>query len=343
MQTESSKDLLRKKEQYRKDLVKLAKESSRKVGYHFNCPDGIVSAALIRSIFPNEILTFIPIDYPMLKDQEVVHYFLQTEWFAIVDLSPFNTKEIEYYFDHHISNKDKEIKAKQHLFDFQAPSAAALIAKYFSDRIPDFLKELADLTEITDTASYKIPAPLNLEKNYKNLSWDEKTWFLEDACKTTYTIPEHNELINILSSTGLRGLWKDSIIKRIEKLRQSRKEAYEIAENLELKDFVIIVDNPFHYNTAYIARGVMKRGAIGAAYITDYPGEVKLSLRLSRSLSPEEVEKYRVDLLANQMSGGGHKGASGAEAENLEFALDKIIKWTKQKNLTSKILNLKEK
>ena len=87
----------------------------------------------------------------------------------------------------------------------------------------------------------------------------------------------------------------------------------------------------------------MKRGAIGAAYITDYPGEVKISLRLSRSLNPDEVEKYRVDLLANQLSGGGHKGASGAEVETLEFALEKIQQWTEKKNLSTEILNLKEK
>ena len=57
----------------------------------------------------------------------------------------------------------------------------------------------------------------------------------------------------------------------------------------------------------------MKRGAKGAAYITEYPNEVKISLRLSKSLSSKKIIKYRVDALAQSMSGGGHMGAMAHE------------------------------
>jgi oligoribonuclease NrnB/cAMP/cGMP phosphodiesterase (DHH superfamily) len=335
--------VMEQKREYRNEILKLAKNPLKKLGYHFNCPDGLVSAALMKHVFSSLDLTFIPIDYPMLKDEEVLSSFAEADWFAIVDLTPFNTEEIDYFFDHHISNKGKEINAKEHVFDPNAPSAATLIAKYFSDKIPEYLKELAEITEITDTASYKIPAPLELKKDYNNLSWDEKTWFLEDVCKTTYTIAEHGELIEIMTASGLQGLWREDILERVKGLRQSRKEAFEIADRTEIKNFIIIIDDPFHYNTAYIAREVMKRGAIGAAYITDYPGEVKVSLRLSRALKLEEVNMYRVDQLANQMAGGGHKGASGAEVEHLDIALENIKEWAKQKNLSTEILNLKKK
>ncbi len=334
-------ELLERKQQYRSRILELTKKPTKKIGYHFNCPDGLVSAALMRHVFSSIDLTFIPIDYPMLKDEEVLKRFLQADWFAIVDLSPFNAQEIEYFFDHHISNEGKEILAKNHVFDSQAPSAASLIAKYFSDKIPDFLKELADITEITDTASYITPAPLELKQTYKLLNWDEKIWFLEDVCKATYTIEDHDQIIEILSTSGLPGLWNEKILERVRELRQSRKEAFEIAEKIELKDFIIIIDSPLHYNTAYIASLVMKRGAIGAAYITVYPDEVKVSLRLSRNLEAKQVDKYRVDFLANQMDGGGHKGASGAEAENLDDVLAKIMDWTKEKDLKIEIVDLK--
>ena len=109
------------------------------------------------------------------------------------------------------------------------------------------------------------------------------------------------------------------------------------------QDFIIIIDFPLHYNTAFIASEVMKKGATGVAYITVYPDEVKISLRLSKTLKPETVEKYRVDLLARQMDGGGHKGASGAEMENLELSLEEIKGWTKEKELETEIIDLRQK
>ncbi|MCE7741503.1 MAG: hypothetical protein GOP50_03505 [Candidatus Heimdallarchaeota archaeon] len=343
MTTKSMKDLIDQKEHYRSKVLERAKTTTKKVGYHFNCPDGVVSAALLKHVFPSLNLQFIPIDYPMLKDKEVMESFTLTDWFAIVDLSPFNSKEIDYFFDHHISNVGKKINATEHVFDPKAPSAAALIALYFSDKVSNYMKELADITEITDTASYKTPAPLALKENFEENDWDDKIWFLQDVCKSTYTIEEHDQLIEILSINGLKGLWKEEILERVKAVRQSRKDAFDRAEEIDIKDFIIIIDSPLHYNTAFIASEVMKKGATGVAYITVYPDEVKISLRLSRSLKPQTVEKYRVDLLAKKMDGGGHKGASGAEMESLEPSLEEIIEWTKEKVLETEIVDLRQK
>ncbi|MHA1199020.1 MAG: hypothetical protein ACTSQF_06685 [Candidatus Heimdallarchaeaceae archaeon] len=343
MPTKTLKDIIDQKNHYRSKVLELSKTSTKKVGYHFNCPDGVVSAALLKHVFPSLDLQFIPIDYPMLKDKEVMENFVSVDWFAIVDLSPYNSKKIDYFFDHHISNVDKKINAAEHVFDPDAPSAASLIARYFSDKVSNFMKELADITEITDTASYKTPAPLTLKENFVENNWDDKVWFLQDVCKTTYTVEEHDQLIEILSIKGLQGLWKKEILERVKAVRQSRKDAFDRAEEIVLKDFIIIIDSPHHYNTTFIANEVMKKGATGAAYISVYPDEVKISLRLSRSLKSEEVEKYRVDLLAKRMFGGGHKGASGAEMENLEATMDEILKWAKEKELETEIVDLREK
>ena len=343
MNTKKLDELMKRKNEYRFDVIKLLDDSSQKVGYHFNCPDGIISATLINYLFAELELTYIPIDYPLLKDDIVKEKLINTNWFAIVDLSPFNSNEIEYFFDHHISNTELEIKAKKYVFDPKAPSAASLISNFFAEDLPDFLKELANITEITDTASYKTPPPLELKTNLKEYSWDDKIWFIEDVCKSTYTINEHNELIKLLTGSGLKGLWKEDILNRIKHLRQSRKDAFEIAQQIELKEFIIIIDSPLHYNTAFIAREVMKRGAIGAAYLTVNPNDVKVSLRLSRALPQEIVDKYRVDLVANKMDGGGHKGASGAEVENLEQVMERLIEWTEKKRLKTEIVDLREK
>ncbi len=335
-------DILNRRDRYKKDVLEILETKERKVAYHFNCPDGIVSASLIRYLFSLENLEFVPIDYGLLKNKEVANKLKNANWFAIVDLEPFNLTKIEYFFDHHISSENKEINAEKYVFDAKAPSAASLIGEYFSSLLPDYLLELAKMTEITDTASYSIPPPLELEEEFTQ-SWDRKIWLLEDACKTAFSVNQHRELVEILTSEGLRGVFKGNIQNRVKKLRTSRKRAFDIAHGIEKTDFVIIIDRPVHYNLSFIAGEAMKNGAKGTAYITEYPDDVKISFRLSKALSAEEIDKFRVDLLAQSMSGGGHKPASGAETETLEEALTKIENWVKNLNFEMKIIDLREK
>jgi len=146
-----------------------------------------------------------------------------------------------------------------------------------------------------------------------------------------------------LASKGLDGLWEKDVLHRVRRLRNSRKESFNIAQEIVITDFIILIDDPLHYNTAAIASELQKRGGKGVAYLTVYPEETKISLRLNRAMSIKDVEKYRVDLLANKMSGGGHKGASGAEMENLDETLEIIKTWTKEANLNMKIVDLRKK
>ncbi|MHA2357823.1 MAG: hypothetical protein ACXABK_03515 [Candidatus Heimdallarchaeaceae archaeon] len=337
------KKLQRKKEKYRDKILKLSKIPVKKVAYHFNCPDGLISAALVRYLFSDMELTYIPFDYALFKDEELMNEIADENWFAIVDLEPFNTQNSEYFFDHHISNEGKDIRSNKIHFVSGAPSTAHLIEKAFSSSIPNHLVELVRISEITDTASYNIPAPFDLPISLDGFSWDEKIWFVEDVCKSTYSIEEHDELLELLAFEGLKGLWKSNIIYRVKRLRQSRKDALDIAHKLRISDFIVLVDKPLHYNIAFISHEIQKRGATGIAYLTVYPDEVKVSLRLNKQLSSEDVDRYRVDLLAQRMSGGGHKGASGAETDDLESTLEQIESWTKEKGLQIAIYDLREK
>jgi hypothetical protein len=343
MSSEKLKKLMNNKEKYRKEILKLSIGTQQKVAYHFNCPDGIISAALIRFLFSDRDLVFIPLDYALFKEKEIIEKIANANWFAIVDLEPFHSNTAEYFFDHHISNIGKIIKSNNIYFVAGAPSAAYLIEAIFSDSLPEHLKELVRISKITDTASYEIPPPLELQDDFSNLSWNEKIWYVEDLCKSTFTIQEHDELIEILAFEGFEGLWKPKLTNRVRSLRRSRKSSMEISNQIDITEFVVIIDNPLHYNIAFVAREVQKRGALGAAYITVYPTEVKISLRLNKELSEEEKEKYRVDLLAQSMGGGGHKPASGAEADNLEVVVEKIKSWAGEKELVISFVDLREK
>ncbi|MCE7748859.1 MAG: hypothetical protein GPJ51_10700 [Candidatus Heimdallarchaeota archaeon] len=343
MSEKSLNRVLRQKKQYASEVLKRTSSKKKKVAYHFNCPDGLVSAALFRYLFADKDLIYIPIDYPLLKEDKISQVLINANWFAILDLSPFNTNKIEYFFDHHISNQGVEIKSKVSIFDPKSPSAAALIVEYFGAKLPDFMIELSEITEITDTASYSTPAPVEIKDNLSEYDWDERVWFLEDVCKSTFTIAEHDLVIELLASKGLDGLWERDILNRVKRLRNSRKESFDIAQGIEITDFIILIDNPLHYNTAAIASELQKRGVKGVAYLTVYPEETKISLRLNREMSIKDVEKYRVDLLANKMSGGGHKGASGAEMEDLNETLKIIKTWTREVNLEMKIVDLRKR
>jgi oligoribonuclease NrnB/cAMP/cGMP phosphodiesterase (DHH superfamily) len=343
MSEKSLDRILRKKKKYGTEVLKRTLSNKNKVAYHFNCPDGLVSAALFRYLFADKNLVFIPIDYPLFKEDKISQVLIDANWFAILDLSPFNSNKIDYFFDHHISNEGKEIKAKVSMFDSKSPSGATLIAEYFGDKLPDFMVELSEITKITDTASYSTPAPMEIKDDLSEYDWDERVWLLEDVCKSTFTITEHDLVIEALASKGLDGLWEKDVLDRVRKLRNSRKESFNIAQDIVITDFIILIDDPLHYNTAAIASELQKRGVKGVAYLTVYPEDVKISLRLNRAMPIKDVEKYRVDLLANTMSGGGHKGASGAEMENLDETLEIIKTWTNEVNLNMKIVDLRKK
>ena len=167
--------------------------------------------------------------------------------------------------------------------------------------------------------------------------------FVEDACKTALTIDEHNELIQIFSLEGWQGLWKNNILSRIKSLRNERTISKKLVEAIEIKDFIIVVDKPEHYNMAYIAHELMKKGAKGAAYLTEFPTYVKISLRLSKNLSEQEIDRYRVDLLAKRLNGGGHKPAAGAQTRTLTEALEKIELWAKTNDFTFEIIDLRNR
>ena len=342
MSENSLNRVLKQKKQYKDEVIKRASSNKKKVAYHFNCPDGLVSAALFRYLFGDQDLDFIPIDYPLLKDEETANILTKAEWFAILDLSPFNSNLIQYYFDHHISNQGVEIKSKVSVFDPNSPSGAALITDHFRDKLPDYMIELSEITKITDTASYGSPSPLEINENLNEYSWDERVWFIEDACKSTFTVAEHDLVLELLASKGLDGLWEKDVLNRVRRLRNSRKESFNIAQEIELSEFIILIDKPLHYNIAAISSELQKRGVKGVSYITVYPEEVKISFRLNRALTAEEVDKYRVDSLANKMAGGGHKGASGAEMKNLEETLEIIKIWIKEVQLNLKIVDLRK-
>lgn len=342
MVIKSLQELYLQKEEYQSDIFARLIEKSPKVAYHFNCTDGTCSAAIIRALHPNKELLFLPIDHPLFNDTQIGPLMKEIEWFAILDLPPFSNKKIGIYVDHHISVAGQPMRADTIHFVAGAPSATNLLYLTYQEKLPVYLKEVAEITKITDTASYKIAAPMELKTEWEDYSWDEKVWFLEDACKTAYRVEEHDELIQILATEGINGLWKKTVLDRIIDLREYRKGSWVKANEIEIEEFIILIDDPLSYNLPFIAHELMHKGAIGTSYLTVYPENVKISFRLNKKLSENEIERYRTDILAKKMGGGGHKPASGAQAHSLEYALEMIQEWAKNMGFKTKIVDLRK-
>ncbi|MHA1685553.1 MAG: hypothetical protein ACTSYD_04000 [Candidatus Heimdallarchaeaceae archaeon] len=338
-----SNSVVEKKKEYYTAISKLLDSEKPKVAYHFNCTDGTIVAALANYSFDDSDILFLPLDYELINDSPLHAKLQNTTWKAVLDLAPFNLKTTELYMDHHISNVGKTINALKIFYIAGAPSTAYVYYKHYRSDLPSHLVELVKITEITDTASYTTPAPLTLNSSLEEYSWEDIIWFVEDACKTALTIDEHNELIQIFSLEGWQGLWKNNILSRIKSLRNERTISKKLVEAIEIKDFIIVVDKPEHYNMAYIAHELMKKGAKGAAYLTEFPTYVKISLRLSKNLSEQEIDRYRVDLLAKRLNGGGHKPAAGAQTRTLTEALEKIELWAKTNDFTFEIIDLRNR
>ena len=276
--------------------------------------------------------------------QRFLNYLKEKELYVI------NQIEVRNYLLFLINEKHYSTSAQNNVINALkifyiagAPSTAYVYYKHYRSDLPSHLVELVKITEITDTASYTTPAPLTLNSSLEEYSWEDIIWFVEDACKTALTIDEHNELIQIFSLEGWQGLWKNNILSRIKSLRNERTISKKLVEAIEIKDFIIVVDKPEHYNMAYIAHELMKKGAKGAAYLTEFPTYVKISLRLSKNLSEQEIDRYRVDLLAKRLNGGGHKPAAGAQTRTLTEALEKIELWAKTNDFTFEIIDLRNR
>ncbi len=312
-----------------KYLYNLTKQEGDRVAYHRADADGIISAVIVKTVYSDRNLVMIPLGYEALELNGFGKYLSNLTWLAIVDLPPFAHTTTTLFCDHHQSNEGANFDAQLSIFDPKAPSAAILLANKFPN-IPGIIKELAELTEITDTAGYTIPAPLEINESYSTKQ--ERAWALNDVCKTQETSANINKLVEKLSSEGFEAIpryYNDAISRH----RLKRKNSVELAKKLKISDMVILNFSDDTFNRFAILHELLNRGAKVGVVILAEKSIFVLGFRHSKSLSKEEQIKYRLDTLAKEFGGGGHISASGARVTSLEGNIQKIVSWGKSKGL----------
>ncbi len=325
-------------------LKRACRPNHKLAAVHHACADGLSSGAVLKAQESLADVAIIPLDYTLLKNV-IIRTFLQDfSWEYIVDLEPFNLKRGFLFVDHHESVIGKPINFEKIIFDARAPSATWLLAtKVDGLTITDKLKELATLTTITDTAGFTIPPPNDIFMNVDGLSEQEKAWALADAAATVRSIDDALRIIENLAEDGIEGLVDPPIIDAINDYRRQRKKALELAQEAEIDDVTVVIVNNNEAMPKNIIYNILGRGGKIGVALTEDQKITRISLRLSKLLPPEDIERYRVDLLAQQMNGGGHPPAAGAATQTVEEALRKIRKWAESKGLSMVINDFRGK
>ena len=338
--------------QYFKDLeIHIEKAiSDRRPLYavHGFCTDGGVSGAMIHFADPEGVI--VPLNYAILNDKLAADILANLEWKGIVDLKPFNNKTVDFWVDHHLSSLNQNVNAKKIRFDMDGDSGAfQLLLSSFLVEFPFNLVELATMTRTTDTAGYIIQPPVGQYSKLDELiitktegiegrkQEEERIWLLDDAWNTVSTLKDHLVLMDLLAKHGFMGLEK--FLPKINKMREIRKKAYDIADSIVV-DRDVIVYSYLDQDKLTITRRLQYNGAKVVISLGIIPNGVKISLRRNRELSEEDNTQIQLNELATLMNGGGHAGASGAFTATIDEALFEIKKWVDDKNLSWKLVEL---
>jgi oligoribonuclease NrnB/cAMP/cGMP phosphodiesterase (DHH superfamily) len=313
-----------------------------KVAFHGADADGIVSAVILRNLKEFQQAIFIPLEYAEIRHQRFGSFLTALNWQAIVDLPPFNTSLINLYCDHHLSNKSLTKNAKLVIFDENAPSAAYLLLNHFKDQIPRFLRVLADLTIVTDTAGFTIPPPEEIPANFDDATRQEQAWLLNDICRIPESTEDVISLFQDFSNHKLDIFSNKLYYEKILNLRALRKESISIGDQFELADVLVIIRGKKKIMTSALVNRLFERGVKITCIL--FPGKqfTGISLRVNSQISPSELENYRVDKLAAEFTGGGHPRAAGGRGTSLKTTMKSIVVWIKEHGFTHKEYDLRK-
>jgi oligoribonuclease NrnB/cAMP/cGMP phosphodiesterase (DHH superfamily) len=313
-----------------------------KVGFHGDDADGIISAVIMKNLNFLKDSVFIPLGYQELRHPEFGQFLKSVDWVAISDLFPFHTKPIRLFCDHHETSKNLPKNADLVLFDQTAPSASYLLAKHFQAELPNSIRELAELTKITDTASFDSAPPLESPKNLDSASLHERARLLDDICRTVEAPDEILSLVNDLDAHQLKIAFFPQYKEKLNHLYKTRRATFEIAATMPITDVLIIIQGTTKIQTSSLIHLLFEKQIKLTCVL--YPGKrfTGLSFRLNSEIKGNKFEELRVDSLASTFSGGGHPRAAGGRADSLSVALTQLEEWIKSKNLDYQICDLRK-
>lgn len=332
-------------------ITKHVEDESPMYAVHGFCTDGGVSGSMIRYAEGGKA-AIIPIDYWILNNKSANEVLSNINWKGIVDLKPFNINPLDFWVDHHISAMNTMVNAKRIRFDQNGDSGAyQLLLSHFLGPLPEHLVELAVMTRTTDTAGYTTEPPAEIISSIEELGEDirrgessrldeeRRIWLLDDAWGSVRSLKDHLDLYNYLAKDGFFGL--RHVLPRVNQLREGRQQARDIADQINLDtDIIIFAFDEDTQDKFTILRRLQSNGAKVAVSFSKAPSGVKISLRRNRHLTQSDNERIQLQKIAEQLGGGGHPGASGAFAQDVETGFQAIKQWGQTIGLSTKLIEL---
>lgn len=308
--------------------------------FHKSCVDGLFSVILFLEgkqlseayyehyilvpLTPNDILN-------KNKIREIEH-----KKKVILDLPYFGTN-VEYYFDHHITNEELvSNNTFTGLFDSSAASTCEVLKIFFKmDKKPE-TSLLIDVANTIDQALFSTSpppmGPLDLTTT------DDIIWACNDLIKD---VRDENQLLELFDSFDKNDLrkWIKKHKNHVLNYRKRRQQTLDLKKDLEKAPIILIVNNSYqiqaeglHFSLAAEEKNYKMLVLIDK--IKNPKKTTKDTYRVSFRLNPRLDEKttniLRVDKIAKELGGGGHKAAASAGIENLNPVFETILNWIKE-------------
>lgn len=306
------------------------------IAFHKNCADGFFSAYLfLNNIQAPENFQLLPMSPYDIKEN-LLQINFNSIW-AIFDL-PLFTSNVTYYFDHHITNKNSTIDKKfQGQFNAEALSTCQILQTFFN--LKDENKLLIEIANIIDQAAFeKFPPTKLLDLD----SLDDYAWACNDLFKA---IRNTNDLFRLWDDFKELELseWIRKHSRFIKVYREQRQKSLIILPQLNRAAIMIIEyriplqSESVHFALSFEDLNLKITISLHNIYDkTTKKHQFRWTFRQNPRLTEFEKNYYRVDGLAKQFQGGGHKTVATAITNNKQSGLQAINKWLAKNKIAEK-------
>ena len=305
--------------------------------FHKSCVDWLFATIIILSCLSKDYSYFSDFILMPLSPNEILQgtariQELENVKKIILDLPFFGSNNL-YYFDHHITNQQTIPKNEKNcLLDISAASTCSVLKRYFKIDQDQELHQLIEIANIIDQAQFRTSppgsGPIVLTTD------DDIIWACNDLVKD---IRDETELIKLVETfkKGKLKEWINQHRKHIINYRKRRQKTLDIKDRLTRAPVIIIKnDGPslqaegLHFSLSAEEKDYKMLILLEktSKKVENSRKTYRVSFRLNPKLTNEETESLRVDEIAKELGGGGHKGAASANISN-EKDYDRLMKW----------------
>ena len=318
----------------------LISDSKILICFHKSCVDGLFSVVILLENLESSNSYYEKYELVPLTPNEIIKKTakikaLERKSKIILDL-PYFGSNVLYYFDHHITNEKKIPKEDfKGLFDRTAASTCAVLEKFFRLENKKDYSMLIEIANTIDQASFATSPPAEGPLELRSIN--DIIWACNDLIKDVRDETILLKLIDSFDKSNLQN-WIKQNKKFIMNYRKRRQETLNIKNKIDIAPIIIIKNETFnlqveglHFSLAAEEKDYLMLVLIDKVKNYQNKNKIlfKVSFRLNPKLTDSETDILRVDKIASELGGGGHKGAASASVNDVDEAYIQVLDWIK--------------